>query len=102
MSMRVVTVSCALCFALVALIASMGPDARTGTSSTAAASAPDPWLTDLTVDASTEPAPLLTVAMTPTLWPSDVIPLVLNSTPASAPVAVLPVTLAATPAPAAN
>ena len=103
MGMRVVTIQCALWFALVALIASMGPDARTVTSSTAAAAtAPDPWLSALTVDASTDPAPLLTVATTPTGWPSDLIPLVLNSTPTPAPVAVLPVTLAATPAPAAS
>ena len=95
MGLRVLTIQCALCFALIAFIASLGPTTAPASGSTAAATF-EPPMADMTAGAGSDPAPSSTATFSSTLWVSDVIPLVLAATPAPAP-SVVPLALPATP-----
>jgi peptidoglycan/xylan/chitin deacetylase (PgdA/CDA1 family) len=96
--MRALAIQCAICFALVALVASMGPSSPLATHS---ASASEPWVVDFGGGAdplADPPAAATTPTTSPALWASDLIPLVLAAAPTAPVKDAVPAPPAAAPA----
>ena len=92
MGMRPLWIQCALCGLLIAIIASMGPNARPASGSSSGAPLYDQWITEL--------APEIRIASRP-VWPEEfVVAAAPVATPVAAPVAV-PVAAPVAPSPTA-